>query len=174
MKGILLVLLYTLNPSRFEFTETEMAAWYIVNDGVMGGLSKGRVIATDDGVLFFGSVSLENNGGFTSFRSPYQSYDFSRAKYLTIRYRSEGMAMGLQLETYRRFYYPYFKVNLPVSNEWVELTINLEEIDQFRMGSNTGKKLTSNALDQIIRVGLVTNEKRAGDFKIEVDYVMFE
>ncbi|MBM4058506.1 MAG: hypothetical protein FJ275_09770, partial [Planctomycetes bacterium] len=41
--------------------------WQAVNDGVMGGVSDGRFRITDEGTLqFFGTLSLENNGGFAS------------------------------------------------------------------------------------------------------------
>lgn len=42
------------------------APWYVTNDGVMGGLSEGRVEQVDNKVIFFGAISTENNGGFTS------------------------------------------------------------------------------------------------------------
>ena len=42
----------------------------IVNDVVMGGASTSRLSQTDAGVRFEGEVSLENNGGFASFRGP--------------------------------------------------------------------------------------------------------
>ncbi|GAK94928.1 hypothetical protein JCM19298_1758 [Nonlabens ulvanivorans] len=43
--------------------------WVIVNDGVMGGLSQSTAINYEDYVLFSGTTSLKNNGGFASYRS---------------------------------------------------------------------------------------------------------
>ncbi|MCV7371751.1 CIA30 family protein [Mycolicibacterium arabiense] len=48
----------------------EVAAWTTVNDPVMGGMSTSRVTFGDGGLEFSGNVSLENNGGFASARSP--------------------------------------------------------------------------------------------------------
>ena len=43
--------------------------WEIVDDGVMGGLSNGNLgIQRDGSGLFYGYVSLDNYGGFTSVR----------------------------------------------------------------------------------------------------------
>ena len=43
--------------------------WAIVDDGVMGGLSAGNLgIQKDGSGLFYGYVSLDNYGGFTSVR----------------------------------------------------------------------------------------------------------
>lgn len=46
------------------------AGWTIVNDPVMGGMSTSSVTVGDGGLLFSGTVSLENNGGFASARGP--------------------------------------------------------------------------------------------------------
>ncbi|MCH9723174.1 MAG: CIA30 family protein [Actinomycetia bacterium] len=48
----------------------EVAGWTTVTDPVMGGLSTSAVSFRDGGLVFSGSISLENNGGFTSARSP--------------------------------------------------------------------------------------------------------
>lgn len=47
-----------------------VAAWTTVNDPVMGGTSTSKVAFGDGGLVFSGDVSLENNGGFASARSP--------------------------------------------------------------------------------------------------------
>jgi monofunctional biosynthetic peptidoglycan transglycosylase len=55
----------------FAFASPEAAAaWQAVNDGVMGGVSEGRFKITERQTLqFYGTLSLENNGGFASVRS---------------------------------------------------------------------------------------------------------
>ena len=55
----------------FEFSSPDSATgWNVVNDTVMGGVSSGRLVV-DDGILVFsGELSLDNNGGFASVRSP--------------------------------------------------------------------------------------------------------
>ena len=47
-----------------------VAGWTTVNDPVMGGLSTSRVTFGDGGLVFSGNISLQNNGGFASARSP--------------------------------------------------------------------------------------------------------
>lgn len=46
------------------------APWYITNDAVMGGLSQGKVQQAEHKIMFFGTISVENNGGFTSTFTP--------------------------------------------------------------------------------------------------------
>ena len=46
-----------------------MSNWNIVNDDVMGGISKSYLSVNDENNLIFnGYLSLENNGGFASSR----------------------------------------------------------------------------------------------------------
>ena len=53
--------IYTFSP------QTNINEWQIVNDGVMGGVSKSKLTVTNDGFgKFSGTVSIENNGGFAS------------------------------------------------------------------------------------------------------------
>ena len=54
-----------------------MAAWTTVNDPVMGGRSTSQVSFGGGGLVFSGNLSLENNGGFASARSP-QDADIGR------------------------------------------------------------------------------------------------
>jgi catechol 2,3-dioxygenase-like lactoylglutathione lyase family enzyme len=51
----------------------EVAAWTTVNDPVMGGESTSEIAFGDGGLVFSGDISLENNGGFASARSPQNS-----------------------------------------------------------------------------------------------------
>jgi len=53
----------------FTLPATMRDCW-IVNDGVMGGVSQSGLRHDPQGMIFEGQVSLENNGGFASMRSP--------------------------------------------------------------------------------------------------------
>jgi len=70
-----------------------VAAWTTINDPVMGGLSTSRITFGDGGLVFSGNISLENNGGFASARSP-QNPDIglkaTGAKSLRVRALGDG------------------------------------------------------------------------------------
>lgn len=148
--------------------------WYPLNDGVMGGLSKGKVEETPDGVVFSGTVSLENNGGFASFRGPWKSYDITQYSEVTIRYRSKEMQLAFVMETDRRYWIPNYKIGLEPSKEWTSKTFILRDVKQYRLGKPTGSLLTVDVKDEIMRIGFITDEKRAGDFWFEVASVEFK
>jgi hypothetical protein len=55
----------------FDFpTADDVRGWRVVNDTVMGGVSTGRLAWERNALVFTGTLSLDNNGGFASVRSP--------------------------------------------------------------------------------------------------------
>ncbi|MET0898326.1 MAG: CIA30 family protein [Mycobacterium sp.] len=80
----------------------EAAAWTTVNDPVMGGLSTSRITFGDGGLVFSGTVSLENNGGFASARSR-QDPDIGRratgARSIHVRAVGDGKTYVLKVGT---------------------------------------------------------------------------
>ncbi len=84
---------YLLNSSIMK-TENK---WRIVNDGVMGGLSSSKAIVNDDNkIIFSGNVSLENNGGFASLRSPVKDYNFEKFSGLEIKIKGMESVTAFQ------------------------------------------------------------------------------
>ena len=58
------ILMITNKPYKVDFGKNKDGKeWRVVNDGVMGGLSRGSLALTDNSILFKGEVSLDNNGG---------------------------------------------------------------------------------------------------------------
>ena len=78
----------------------EVATWTTVNDPVMGGRSTSAVTFGNGGLLFSGTLSLENNGGFASARGP-QDPDIGRratgATSLRVRAVGDGKTYVLKV-----------------------------------------------------------------------------
>ena len=170
-----IILIFMVTTTKFDFGKKKFGSdWRIVNDGVMGGLSEGAVNFTDNSVVFKGTVSLENNGGFSSFRSPYGSMDLSKFTAVKIRVRTNGSKFGFTLSTDTRFYIPnYKKVFSTEAGQWKTFTFQLRDFDQYRIGRPTGKKIPEAFLNKIIRMGFITNFKAEKDFSLEVDFIEF-
>jgi Complex I intermediate-associated protein 30 (CIA30) len=81
---------------------SEAATWTTVNDPVMGGESTSRITFGGGGLMFSGTISLENNGGFASARSP-QDPDIGRratgAKSIRVRALGDGKTYLLKVGT---------------------------------------------------------------------------
>ena len=76
----------------------------VVNDGVMGGLSQGTIEMTqNDSLLFKGNISLQNNGGFSSFRIAGKLWDLSAWKGVEILVKGDGRTYGLRATTDETF-----------------------------------------------------------------------
>lgn len=149
--------------------------WQIINDGVMGGLSEGVAEVTKETLFFQGKVSLENNGGFSSLRGPFKKYDLSNFKIVKIKYRSTGQDIAFRMELDQRWFMPAFKENLPeTANEWHTIKLPLTEFKEYRIGRATGQTMSTEKLASVIRLGFITNTKKACAFEFEVDYMEFE
>lgn len=159
-----------------DFSKDQSATdWYVVLDRVMGGASNGELAFTDQGAVFSGSVSLANNGGFASIRSPFGDYDLSIFSQVEIRYRLVGQGFALTLNNYKRFYLPRYKHALAeTGTEWTTSVLKFSEFDKVRRGEVLEGRPSSGELREVIRLGLISNQKKAGEFKLEVNYLKFK
>lgn len=157
-----------------DFWETTQN-WQVVNDTVMGGRSQSQVNYTNNSVVFTGQVSLENNGGFASFRSPYGEWDLTQYQTLSIHYRSTGFDMAWTMKDQRPYYMPSFRGNLPnTQGEWKTIEFQLRDLEAYQLGKPLGYQLSNQQLKNIIRLGFISNEKRAGEFELEIDQLTFK
>lgn len=172
---ILLVASTNLTTMNIDFgTTTNQTDWYVINDGVMGGLSQSNVSYTTSSLVFAGQVSLENNGGFSSIRSPFDKYDLSDYSAVQIKYKATGYNFAFNLATSRVWYQPVYRVAIDDSNgQWVTKVFKLSHFNEVVVGKKTGAKLAQAKRNDIIRLGFITSEKRAGQFELEVDYIKF-
>jgi len=111
----------------FDFDKNaDLNNWYVVDDGVMGGLSQGNFQLNEDGHgLYTGEVSLENNGGFSSLRYRFESKEISRFTKVKIHCKGDGKRYQFRTKIDfqdRHSYITYFET----SGEWevVELLLS--------------------------------------------------
>jgi NADH dehydrogenase [ubiquinone] 1 alpha subcomplex assembly factor 1 len=86
-------------------------AWKIVNDDVMGGVSKSRFqVLKAGGAVFSGVVSLENNGGFASVRSSPVQGNLSGTDAFLVRVRGDGRRYKFSVRTESNFNAPHYQL----------------------------------------------------------------
>jgi monofunctional biosynthetic peptidoglycan transglycosylase len=164
------------DPLIFDFgEEKEFGRWTIVNDGVMGGLSQSQVKLQGDAVLFSGSVSLRNNGGFVSLRSALGTYDLSAYRFVEIRFKSDtDRKFELLIEKETPFYLPKYRVKFGTkTQDWMTLTIPLQNLEINRMGSTLSQGIDPKDLNPVQRIGFILADKQEGSFQLWIDYVKF-
>ncbi len=144
----------------------------IINDGVMGGVSTSDIEFSNEGYLrFAGNVSLENNGGFASFRSQSTSYDLSEFEGIKLRIRGDGKKYSFRLRTSRSMNGVAYAADFQsMENEWQEVTIPFSDFTprfRGRIIMNAGPLDSSN----IRQLGFLISDKQQGPFALEIDWI---
>ena len=146
--------------------------WQAVNDGVMGGVSDGRFKITDKGTLeFFGTLSLENNGGFASVRTKPTKLDIQAGDTLVVRVQGDGRDYVLNLYTKSRRMAFSYRAPLPTTkDEWTQVEIPLADFIPTAFGRRV-QGMGPVEPDQINGLGFMLSDKQPGPFKLEVESV---
>jgi NADH dehydrogenase [ubiquinone] 1 alpha subcomplex assembly factor 1 len=88
---------------RFDTLEA-VAAWYAIDDRVMGGVSASRMVLDPKGhAVFSGSLSLVNNGGFASVRSPVMASGGAGGSACLLTVRGDGKRYKFSIRTGSEF-----------------------------------------------------------------------
>lgn len=166
----LLVLSFLNVKTIFDFQKnTDLSQWNVVVDGVMGGLSTGDLKLTNDGhALFQGSISLENNGGFSSIRYNMPEMKIEDHKFISIRLKGDGKKYQFRLKNNDQNYYSYIS-EFTTNGEWQEIKIRLQDMyPSFR-----GRKLDQPNFDhdQIDEVAILIGNRKKEDFQLLIDKI---
>jgi len=156
----------------FRFDQPESAKpWQTVNDGVMGGRSVGRFkISEDKKMEFFGTLSLENNGGFASVRVGGDSLGLKVGEVIVARVRGDGREYNFNLYGQRDFgRYSYRQSFKTKKDEWIEVSL---PVDKF-VANWRGRVFPNETLDpsKVTGLGFQLGDKKAGPFKLEVEWI---
>lgn len=159
--------------SIFNFTTTaDISQWRIVNDGVMGGLSRGSFSLTSEGYgLFKGTVSLDNNGGFTSVRYRFAPLTTNKDSKIKLRLKGDGKEYQFRIKDDSRQYYSYI-TTFSTSGEWQDIEIPLSQmVPSFRGRTLNIPNFSENQIEEI--VFLIANKKEER-FELLLDSVVLE
>jgi len=154
-----------------DFTDTDTAAAFrVVNDGVMGGVSTSRLRHADGALLFEGEVSLENNGGFASFRGPARIV--STASVLLLTVRGDGKRYKLTARRDDGNASPQYQAPFTAPREWTTLRfVPTDFVPSFR-----GRTVPAPPLEfgEIRALGIMISDRQAGAFRLELKEVRTE
>jgi monofunctional biosynthetic peptidoglycan transglycosylase len=156
-----------------DFGARSPVTWTTVNDGVMGGRSRGGY-KVDAGVLLFTGSTNTNGGGFSSIRSNRGAFDLRGYDGIRLRVRADGRRYTFRLTTastrkgrYQPAYWADFETT--GGDAWQVVDVPFERFrPQWR-----GRVLSGPALDlaQIDSLGLMIYDKRDGAFRLEADWI---
>ena len=102
--------------------------WRIIDDVVMGGQSNGKFsIDADGNGVFQGSVSLENNGGFSSVRYQFDKLVTDKDSKVLIRLKGDGKDYQFRIKDKYNNYFSYI-TTFQTSGEWQTVEIKLADL----------------------------------------------
>jgi len=154
----------------FEFTgDNPDVPWSVNNDDVMGGLSEGSADIVQEGMLFNGQLSLDNNGGFSAIS---HNVNFNLSDFLGIQLTvlGDGRTYQLRLQSDATFlqrgpvsFSCEFKTK---EGQWAEVFLPFSSLSQSWRGRQlSGYKLN---LRDIRRIGVLLADKKSGNFSLKI------
>lgn len=157
----------------FDFKNSDKNEnWIIVNDSVMGGLSKSEFFISDSNTAIFrGTVSLENNGGFTSTRTRPRLFKLDEFKGILIRLKGDGKKYQFRIRTNDRFDGVAYRYQFTTEiSQWMTIKVPFNEcVPVFR-----GRILNNVAPispKMIHQIGFLIADNQAGQFQLEIEWI---
>jgi len=153
-------------------TQTNIREWRIVNDGVMGGISRSSVVRTEAGhARFSGNVSLANNGGFASIQLNKTIKLAKEKKFIVLRVKGDGKRYEFRLNSETSQYESYVH-QFATSGEWETIKLPISEFyPTFR-----GRKLNipNFNFEKIEQMSFFIANGQEEDFVLLIDWIGLE
>jgi NADH dehydrogenase [ubiquinone] 1 alpha subcomplex assembly factor 1 len=145
-----------------------LTAWAVVNDVVMGGVSRSHLEPCAGGAAFTGVVSLDRGGGFASARTRPDSWSTAGARAFVLRARGDGKRYKLTVRTDDGFDGVQYQTGFTAHrDEWEDVTLPVEAfVPTFRGRRVPGAPPLDPA--RIRAFGLLISDGQAGPFRLEL------
>jgi len=113
----------------FDFNKnSSISNWVVVDDVVMGGRSSGKFHLNEDGKgVFYGKVSLYNNGGFSSLRHGFNKLNVEKFKTIVLKIKGDGKNYQFRIKHKSSDYASYI-TSFSSSGEWQEIKIPIKSM----------------------------------------------
>jgi monofunctional biosynthetic peptidoglycan transglycosylase len=156
-----------------DWTDQSSAGnWVIVNDGVMGGISRSEFFTADSATAVFqGIVSLENNGGFASVRTRSTEYSLDGYAGLMLRVRGDGKTYQLRVRTDNRFDGISYRYRFETEpGQWITIQAPFREFVPVFRGRilNDVDPISPGRVQQI---GFLIADKQVGRFQLKIKWI---
>lgn len=170
----LLTMQETLLKAKFaDFTDKNIIdKWSITNDDVMGGVSTSSVSVGENNCLIFsGDVSLDNNGGFASLRSPIDDYNLSAYEGFLIKLKGDGKNYYLSFRQTKFFTGFNFTQRFQTEKEkWQTLKLPFKDFKLKYYGREVTDQKSADK-SNIKQLSILISDKQEGPFKIEIEWI---
>lgn len=157
----------------FDFNKTsDIEKWTVVDDEVMGGKSSGTISLSPEGHgVFEGTVSLENNGGFSLVRYGFKQISTKKATKVVLKLKGDGKTYQFRIKTNAGDYYAYVST-FSTTGEWQEIEILLKDMYPAFRGRKLDQPNFSD--DHIEEIGFLIGNKKQETFRLKIDRIGLE
>ncbi|MDT0596129.1 CIA30 family protein [Glaciecola petra] len=158
-----------MQNSHIQFSLTnEIDNWVIVNDTVMGGRSKAQLDIVKNMLIFSGSLSLQNNGGFASTRRVYKPVEWDPKQAFQITIEGDGRAYQFRLRTNRRMDGVAYVVGFQtVAGKSQSFTFEPSDFEPLWRGRYV-RGAEALTFDDVSQLGFMLADKTPGEFSLKV------
>lgn len=148
----------------YSFNKKDLQNWIIVDDVVMGGRSSSTFALNADGFGFFqGSISLDNNGGFSSVKYKFEKIQIKEYAKVVLKLQGDGKAYQFRIKSNSGDYCSYI-APFNTSGDWQEIEINLKDMDPSFRGRKLGQPNFSDG--HIEEITFLIGNKKNENFKL--------
>jgi len=145
-------------------SQDNLSNWKIINDGVMGGVSKSSFSHNPDSSLTFkGNISLENNGGFCSVQMVFKTLILNHEKYFSLHLKGDGKKYQFRVKSHSTDDYSYC-YEFQTTSDWQTIQVPFSQMQPaFR-----GKKLDIPNFDgsQLEQIAFLIGNKKVEFFEL--------
>jgi len=157
----------------FDFNaDSSLNNWFVVDDVVMGGRSSGHMQINEEGhAVFFGDVSLDNYGGFSSIRGNLDKVNVESYSTVKIKLKGDGKQYQFRVKSDRneRFSYVY---TFYTSGEWQTISILLSDMQPKFRGRDLDMPNYPN--EELGEIAFLISNKKSESFSLEIDSIILE
>lgn len=159
-----------LKTTLFDFhKEVDISQWRIINDSVMGGVSKSEFSINNQGNgVFKGFVSLENNGGFSMVKYSFPQKEIQSYSKIKLFLKGDLKQYQVRIKANTTIEYSYVK-GITTSNDWQEIEILLN----YFTPAYRGKKLDLPNFreNKISEIAFLIGNKKEESFKLQLNKI---
>ncbi|MFS4415123.1 CIA30 family protein [Maribacter sp. 2307ULW6-5] len=153
-------------------TPDNPARWYVVNDGVMGGVSEGKMELDPDGHAHFsGTVRLENNGGFSSVRHRFEKRKVGAYQKVVLRLKGDGKAYQFRIKSDSRERFSYIQ-HFETTGEWETISLPFHNFYPGFRGYRLD--LPNYAGEQMEEIAFLIGNKKKESFSLTIAHIHLE
>jgi hypothetical protein len=170
--SILMMTIFTSMVSNiiFEFSKkSDLKSWVLIDDVVMGGESSGSFGLSPQGHgSFKGSISLDNNGGFSSVRHKFERKLIKDFTKIVLKIKGDGKKYQFRIKSNSSDYYSYIST-FSTNGDWQEIEISLKNMYPAFRGRTLNEPNFSE--DYIEEIAFLIGNKKEENFQLLIDRI---